>query len=155
MFRVSCIFLILIGIPSLAQSSFTHKGSGMRFTLPEGWTYTDQGNFFEASDPAQEVYLLFFEGKSQEAEASIEGALSDLGKLIKVPEITTEPTKSENNGLNITFLEGEGLTVNKEVIAWDLTCVQGTAKTMVIIAMGEIASNQKAVDGIYQSIHEQ
>lgn len=155
MFRMFCVFSVLLSIPIFAQETFTHEGSGLSFTLPAGWTYTHQGSFFEAADPDQTLYLLFFVGKGYEAKAAINGAVDELANLIRDPKITTDITHSTINDLTQSYVEGDGLTADGEVIDWDLTCVQGTTKTMVIIAMGEIASNQKIVDGIYQSIHEQ
>ena len=150
LFLVLCLNLALV---AWSQETFTHTPSGLSFTLPAGWSYTQEGDHFEAASPGDEVILLFFVGKFYEVEAAINGAVDELANIVKNPNITTETTEAEINGLLQVFIEGDGL-FEGEVMDWDLTLVQGSKKCMVVIALGDIDSNQRIMDGIYDSIHE-
>ena len=148
------VLFCLLMIPAVfAQESFTHEPSGLTFTLPAGWTYSHEGDHFEAASSDESIVLLFFVGKSYEVEAAINGAVDELSKIIRNVNVTTDVTEVEVNGLNHAFIEGDGL-MEGEVIDWDLTVVQGSRKCMAIVALGDIDSYQGIVDKIYDSIRE-
>ena len=151
---IFAILFFAMALSSLsAQESFTHEGSGLTFTLPAGWTYTHEEDHFEASSPDESVALLFFVGHGSEVGAAIDGAVDELSYLMQDPKITTELTEARINGLVQTFVEGDGV-MEDVVMDWDLTLIQGSRRSMVIVAIGDIEGNQRAIDGIYQSIRE-
>ena len=133
------------------QEVFTHYDSGLNFELPAGWTYTQEGDHFEATSPDESVILLFFVENSTDAEIAAEGAAELIDELFKDVDITNGPDYDTVNGLDQAYMEGDGL-FEGEQMDWDLTLVCGRKKSMVIIALGDILSMQKTMDRIYESI---
>ena len=145
--------IALLAVQAFAQETFTHEDSGLKFTLPAGWTYTHQGDHFEAASADETIILLFFVGNGAEVEEAIDAAVDGMSEVILDPKIVTERTEVQINGLTQVFMEGDGL-VDGQPIDWDLTVVRGSRRCMAVVAMGEIENNQKLVDRIYESIRE-
>jgi len=151
--RVLCVLALCAAwlAPVSAQETFTHAESGLSFTLPAGWTYTHEGDHFEASAPDEGLSLLFFVGWGDEVEEVLEGAIDDLASVMDEASITTDPSEEEINGLLQSFVEGDGL-VDGVRVDWDLTVVTGGRRTMAVVAIGDIEGRQGVIDRIYRSI---
>jgi len=150
---VAFVGFSLLVLSSFAQETFTHEGSGLQFTLPAGWTYTSAGDHFEAASPDEEVYLLFFVGRDGEAAAAIDAVVEELSGIIHNPTISSEYTEEKVNGLTQVYVEGDGL-VDGDRIDWDLSLIEGSRKSMVVVAFGAIEENHSTIQRIYRSIRE-
>ncbi len=149
-----CCLAMAILAPVRAQETFTHEKSGLKFTLPAGWTYTQEGDHFEAASPDDSAALLFFVGRGDEVEAIVDGAVDALADIIRDPKLTTDLTEEVINGLLQVYVEGDGL-IDGETVDWDLTVIRGGGRSsMVIVALGDIDSNQRVFDRIYRSVRK-
>ena len=72
---------------------------------------------------------------------------------MKIPKVSNQGIGEEVNGLLHFFAEGTGI-VQGDTIDWDLTFGVGSRKSMVIVTVGDIDSNQAVVDRIYESIRQ-
>ncbi len=154
MFRSSnmIVFLFLISGAIMAQERFTHT-CGLSFVLPANWSYTAEGDHFEATSPDESVVLLFFTGKSAVVEEALRLAVQELDGIIEDAQITTAAIDEVVNGMTQSYVEGDGY-VEGEEIDWDLTFTQGSRSSMVIIGLGDIEGMQSTITGIYASISE-
>ncbi|MCB1052902.1 MAG: hypothetical protein H6510_08455 [Acidobacteria bacterium] len=137
----------------LAQEEFTHQATGIKFTLPAGWSYEQSGDHFEASSPDESVVLLFFAGKHSETEAAMQEAANILDLIMSDAAVTKEATHEKVNNLDQVYLEGTG-NVEGETIDWDLTMVYGGSSSLAVVALGDIDGMQDTINHIYGSIHK-
>ncbi|MCB1043729.1 MAG: hypothetical protein KDC35_12365 [Acidobacteria bacterium] len=151
--RSLIIAFLFVPLTLMAQERFTHGPSGFSFELPAGWTYVGEGDHFEASSPDETIHLMFMVGKPGEVEEAMMDAVHGLDSVMTDSAISTEPTSVEINGVTQYYVEGYG-NVDDVRIDWDLTLCVGSKKNMVIIALGDIDSNQEMINKIYESIQE-
>jgi len=143
--------LVFLGISCQAQERFTHTQTGLGFYLPAGWSYMQEGDHFEATNPGETVVLLFFVSQTQEAAEGIEAIGHELDQIMTQTRMTTEVTQEVVNGLTQIYGEGDGL-LDGQRVDWDFTMVMGGAKSMIVVALGELEKNQATIDWIYSSI---
>lgn len=153
MVRGMLAMMIAVTLPLFAQETFTHEDSGLSFTLPGGWTYTQEGDHFEAASEDDEVSLLFFVGQGNDVPEMIDAIMDELADIIQKPGVSEEYNEEKINGLTQVYVEGDGY-IEGERIDWDLTLVLGSDSAMVIVALGEIERFQGMMDRIYNSIRE-
>ena len=146
--------ILLAAVHSLhAQEEFVHEPTGLAFTLPADWTYTQEGDHFEAHSPNDDMILLFLAGKERMVEGAMDLVSDMLADFIEDARITADVEMERINGLEQAYLEGDGL-VEGVSMDWDLTMVYGRGGTLMVVAMGSIEARQAEVDRIYGSIRQ-
>jgi hypothetical protein len=147
-------FVVLFVLSTaLMAMTVTHNQTGLKFDIPDNWDYGQEGDHFIAQSPDESVILLFFVGKAGDVDELMESVADELDGIIDSPEVNEEPGMEEINGLIQVYIEGSG-EYDGDVVDFDMTMVFGGKKSMSIIALGDIDSNQDTIDFIYSSVRQ-
>lgn len=148
------IFIVLFAfMPFLMATTVTHNETGLKFEIPDDWSYEQEDNHFVAISPDESVILYFYVGKFEDVSDLMDNIADQLDGIIESPEIEGEPIEEKINDLTQVYIEGSGYIKGK-TIDFDLTIVIGGAKPMLIIALGDIESMQETILDIYASVQK-
>ena len=148
-------------VSSLRAETLTHSGAGLQFDVPEGWKTEQAEDLLLASNADGDLVVMIFVAKAENAEEFLKGMDEELGKIVKDAKITSGPTESKLNGLDIEFVEGTGKCVSEKKakgeeeaaeVDWFMSVIQGGKKVMVSIAFGKLKENHDDVVSLYKSI---
>lgn len=128
-----------------------HEESGLQFTLPDGWTHEQQEDMLIATSPDEGVEVAFIVSEADTTEELMDVITSELDEVIKGAKTTKDVTEEKVNNLTQIYAEGTG-QCEGEPCDWDLTLVVGAKKNLIVLAVGEIDANQKAITRLYNSI---
>jgi hypothetical protein len=127
-----------------------HKASGFTVWVPDDWKQTERDDGMLRVD-GNNVTLYFGVSDAKSVEDFIKTTSATLDKLIKDSKITNGPKTEEVNGLVQSYFEGTGTNEGQQV-DFDMTFIPGEEHSMVIVALGDIQSNQETVTKVYGSI---
>lgn len=158
-FCQALIALVLLTVaPALNAADYTHKSSGLTFSLPKGWTCTEKGGRITIANKEKTVTCVGDVIPKESAKAifaDIEKFLDTLDGLDDV-EVTDGPQKEKVNGLEQAWYEGTASYKNEngktEEVEWDMTIITGGKAILFLIGIGKLDENEKAYEKFFESI---
>jgi hypothetical protein len=153
-------FVVCVAAAAAQAADYTHKPSGLKFTLPEGWICTEQGERLTITNEDKTVALV---GGVIEQEAS-QAIFGDIQKFLASidgwnnVEVTGGPTKEEADGLELTWYEGTVTIKNDngaaEELEWDMTIVKGGKQILFLVGTGKLDENEEEYEELFESIEK-
>ena len=157
--RVLAVLAILVTATVVRSADFTHRQSGLKFTLPEGWTCTEKDD------------KLFIANKDKTLScvggvipaAAAKAIFADIQKFVdsidgfEDVEVIGGPEKETVNGLEQSWYEGTATTkVNGEdtEMEWDMTIITGGRAILFLVGTGELEANEEAYEEFFESIEK-
>src|SRR2546423_404709 len=142
----------------LPAADYTHKASGLSFSLPKGWSCTEKAGRITITNKDKTLTCVGDVIPKESAKAifaDIRKFLDSLEGFDDV-EVTDGPKKETVNGLEQAWYEGTATSKNaagkKEEIEWDMTIISGGKAVLFLIGIGELDENEKAYDEFFESI---
>jgi len=149
---------ILTTATAIHAEDYTHKASGLTFTLPKGWSCTEKAGRVTITSKDKSLTCIGDVIPKESAKAifaDIRKFLDSLEGFDDV-EVTDGPKKEKVNGLEQAWYEGTMSGKNakgkQEEIQWDMTIVSGGKQILFLIGIGELDENEKAYDEFFESI---
>ena len=156
----AAIALVLLCTTTLTANDYTHKGSGLRFTLPEGWTCKEKSGRLEIASADKTLSVVGGVIPKENAKAifaDIQKFLDQLDGLDDV-EVTGGPEKEKVNGLEQAWYEGTASFKNEngktEEIEWDLTVITGGKALLFLVGIGKLDEHEEAYEEFFESIEK-
>jgi len=153
--KINIILAIFILIFSasvfLMATTVTHNETGLKFDIPDDWSFEEDDDAFIATSYDESVFLYFYVGHSADVSDLLDNISNELDSIFDYTEIGENAVEEEINGLIQIYVEGTG-EIDGDAIDFDLTIVIGGSKPMLIVALGDIENNQETLDEIYVSI---
>jgi hypothetical protein len=150
--------VLLSGATNLYAENFKHKASGLQFTLPKGWTCTEDDDRITIQNKNKSLSVVGGVIEKAAAKAifsDIEGFLSKL-EGFKDAEVTDGPKKEKVNQLEQAWYEGttsvEGDDGESMEIEWDMTIISGGKNILFLVGTGELDKHEEAYDEFFESI---
>ncbi|HEX5746635.1 MAG TPA: hypothetical protein VFZ09_10340 [Archangium sp.] len=147
------VTLSLLAAPALAEE-IIHPESGLKFVLPRGWTYSQDGDALIATNLNGTVSMIFLVTDIDSSADLLDAISQELGDSIQDAQLTNQPVSQQSHGLTLVHAEGIGIC-GGEACDWDLTLVTGGRKNLFMVAIGDIATNESAIHRVYDSIRSQ
>ncbi len=152
------VIAVLTTATMLHAEEYTHKASGLRFTLPKGWSCTEKAGRITITNKDKSLTCVGDVIPKESAKA----IFADIRKFIDSlegfdnVEITDGPKKEKVNGLEQAWYEGTMSGKNsagkEEEIEWDMTIISGGKQILFLIGIGKLDENEKAYDEFFESI---
>jgi predicted Zn-dependent protease len=144
---VAAVFVV---VPAARADTRTHKAAHVTFWIPDGWSVHEEDALITASDPKDEVGLLFLLRGHKDMKAALAG-LDDAIAQIATEVKAGTPQKIELNGMEGVVVDGTGKAEGRPV---DLSVViLKTPGDKFLIVLGAIDSRHKrAHDGELKKI---
>jgi predicted Zn-dependent protease len=149
---------VLASISALHAEEFSHKPSGLKFTVPKGWSCTEKAGRITITNKDKSLTCVGDVIPKESAKA----IFADIRKFIDSlegfdnVEITDGPKKEKVNGLEQAWYEGtmsgNNAAGKKEEIQWDMTIISGGKQILFLIGIGNLDDNEKAYDEFFESI---
>ena len=143
---------------ALHAEDYTHKPSGLRFTLPKGWSCTEKAGRITITNKDKSLTCVGDVIPKESAKAifaDIRKFLDNLEGFDGV-EVTDGPKKEKVNGLEQAWYEGtmssKSADGKTEEIEWDMTIVSGGRQILFLIGIGKLDENEQAYDAFFESI---
>ena len=137
-----------------------HKASGLKFTLPDGWTCKETKGRLEIDNEDKTVALVGGVIPKESAKAifgDIEKFLDSLEGFDDI-EIASGPEKEKNNGLTLTWYDGTAKCKDDagklQEIEWDLTVITGGKDLLFLVGIGKIEEDEDAYEEFFESIEK-
>jgi len=156
--RVLAILALLTAATVVRAEEYEHTPSGLKFTLPKGWSCTEEKGRLTVTNQEK---TLFCVGDVIPKEAA-KAIFDDIEKFIDQlegwddVEVTGGPEKEKVNGLLQTWYEGTAKFQNgkgeAEETEWDMTIITGGKAVLFLIGTGELEDNEKAYEAFFESI---
>ena len=156
--RVLAMVMLLATTTVLRAEEYTHEASGLKFTLPKGWTCTEAKGRITVSNKDK---TLFCVGDVIPKEAA-KAIFDDIEKFIDQlegwddVEVSGGPEKEKVNGLLQTWYEGtakfQSGKGDAEETEWDMTIITGGKAVLFLIGTGELEENEKTYEAFFESI---
>ena len=151
--------LVLVCTTTLSAKDYTHKASGLKFTLPTGWTCKETKGKLEIDNADKSLAVVGGVIPKENAKAifaDIQKFLDQLDGLDDV-EVTGGPEKETVNGLEQAWYEGTATvkTDDKtEEIELDLTVITGGKEILFLVGIGKLDDNEEAYEKFFESIEK-
>jgi hypothetical protein len=153
--------LAIVCCASLAQAEdFTHKATGLKFTLPKGWTCKETKGKIEIDNADKTLAVVggvIPQDSAKAIFADIEKFLDKLDGLDDV-EVTGGPEKETVNGLVQSWYEGTATCKDdagkEQEIEWDLTIITGGKGILFLVGIGKLDDNEEAYEKFFESIEK-
>ena len=156
----AAVALVLVCTTGLSAKDFTHKASGLKFTLPEGWTCKEKNGKLEIANADKTVSVVggvIPKANAKAIFADIQKFLDSLDGLDDV-EVTGGPEKEKVNGLEQAWYEGTAKVKDDsgktQEIEWDLTVITGGKDILFLVGIGKLDDNEEAYDELFESIEK-
>ena len=156
--RVFAILALLTTTTALRAEEYTHQASGLKFTLPKGWTCTEAKGRLTVSNKDKTLYCVGDVIPQEAAKAifdDIEAFIDQLEGWDDV-DVTDGPEKEKVNGLMQTWYEGtakfQSGKGDAEETEWDMTIITGGKAVLFLIGTGELDENEKEYEKFFESI---
>jgi hypothetical protein len=151
---------LLSSTTTLQAADYTHKASGLRFTLPKGWTCTEKNgrlNIDSADKTLSVVGGVIPKESAQAIFADIKKFLDKLDGLDDV-EVTGGPDKETVNGLEQAWYEGTASVKDESgktlEIEWDMTIITGGKAILFLVGTGQLEEHEDAYEEFFESIEK-
>jgi len=151
-------FLMLCFVATVANSAeFVHEASGLKFTLPSGWTCTEKENKLFILNADKTLSCV----GGVIPKASAKAIFDDIQKFVdsidgfEDVEVTGGPERETVNGLEQAWYEGTATTQvagQDTEIEWDMTVVTGGRAVLFLVGTGELEANEDAYEEFFESI---
>jgi predicted Zn-dependent protease len=142
----------------LHAEDYTHKASGLIFSLPKGWSCIEKAERITITNKDKSLTCVGDVIPKESAKAifaDIRKFLDSLEGFDDV-EVTDGPKKEKVNGLEQAWYEGTMSGKNakgkQKEIQWDMTIISGGKQILFLIGIGELDENEKAYDRFFESI---
>lgn len=153
-------FILLTAATAISAKDYTHQESGLRFSLPKGWTCTEEGGKITIENKDKSLACVggvIPQEAGKAIFADIKKFVDDLEGL-EDAEVTGGPEKETVNGLVQTWYEGSATCLNnagKETeIEWDMTIITGGKEVVFFVGMGKLDENEEAYEEFFESIRK-
>jgi predicted Zn-dependent protease len=150
-FKLAVFILMFSATALLLATVVTHNETGLKFQIPDDWTFDQEGDAFMATSSDESVFLYFYVGHFEDVSDLLDNITDELDSLFDYAEIGEDAVEEEINGLLQIYVEGTG-EIDGEAVDFDLTIVIGGSKPMLIVALGDVENNQETLDDIYVSV---
>lgn len=144
----------------LTADDYTHKASGLKFTLPEGWTCKETKGKIEIDNEDKSLAVVGGVIPKESAKAifaDIKKFLDGLDGLDNI-EVTGGPEKETVNGLTQSWYEGTARCKDDrgktQQIEWDLTIVTGGKELLFLVGIGKLDDNEDEYEEFFESIEK-
>jgi hypothetical protein len=151
---------VLFAATHLTAEDFTHKASGLKFTLPEGWTCKETKGKIEIDNEDNTLAVVGGVIPKESAKAifaDIKKFLDGLDGLDNI-EVTSGPDKETVNGLVQSWYEGTAKCKDDsgktQDIQWDLTIVTGGKGILFLVGIGKLDDNEDEYEELFESIEK-
>jgi hypothetical protein len=151
-------FAVLTTATVLQAEEYTHKASGLRFTLPKAWSCTEKAGRITITNMDKSLTCVGDVIPKESAKA----IFADIRKFLDSLEgfdgvqVTDGPKKEKVNGLEQAWYEGtmsgQNAAGKQEEIEWDMTIISGGKQILFLIGIGKLDENEKAYDEFFESI---
>jgi len=145
---------------SLNAADFMHKASGLKFTLPEGWTCKEKKGRLEIENEDKTVAIVggvIPKKSAKEIFKDIKKFLDSLDGFDDI-EVASGPEKETVNGLEQAWYEGSAKVKDDdgeaEEIEWDLTIVTGGKGILFLVGIGKLEEDEDAYSEFFDSIEK-
>ena len=152
---------LVFSLPTfVAASDFTHKPSGLAFTLPEGWECTEDDDGFQIENEDETIVIAGGVIPKESAKAILGDISKFVGSLdgFHDVKVTVGPKAKKVNGLNQTWYQGtttiKGDDDEMELMQWDLTIVKGGKETLFLIGLGKLEDDADAYSAFFATIEK-
>ncbi len=149
---------VVASATALRAEEYTHQASGLKFTLPKGWSCTEAKGRISISNKDKTLWCVGDVIPKESADAIFGDIEKFLGKLEGWGdvEVTDGPQKEKVNGLMQTWYEGTTTIAGKndesEEMEWDMTIVSGGKAVLFLIGTGKLDENEQAYEKFFESI---
>jgi hypothetical protein len=151
--------VLVCAAAAVAQAAdYTHQPSGLKFSLPNGWICSEEGDRLTITNEDKTVAVV---GGVIEQEAS-QAIFGDIKKFLASIDgwnnvvITAGPTTEEADGLELTWYEGNVTIKNEngaaEELEWDMTIVKGGKQILFLVCTGKLDENEEEYEELFESI---
>jgi predicted Zn-dependent protease len=157
-FHALAVIAVLAAATAIHAEDYTHKASGLKFTLPKGWSCTEKAGRITITNKDKSLTCVGDVIPKESAKA----IFADIRKFIDSLEgfdnvdISDGPTKEKVNGLEQAWYEGtmsgKNAAGKEEEIQWDMTIISGGKQILFLIGIGELDENEQAYDEFFESI---
>jgi hypothetical protein len=158
--RVFAVLALLTMTTVLRAEEYTHTPSGLKFTLPKGWSCTEEKGRLTITNNDKSLYCVGGVIPKEAAKAIFDDIEAFIDKLDGWDDVdvTDGPEKEKVNGLMQTWYEGSAKfasgTGNAEVMQWDMTIVTGGKAVLFLIGTGELDDNEEGYEELFESIRK-
>jgi predicted Zn-dependent protease len=153
--------LVLLTAASAAPAAdYTHKPSGLRFTLPKGWTCTEKDGKLVITNPDQSLAVVGGVVPAEAAKAVLDDIQKFVAKLDGLTDVkvTDGPKREKVNGLEQAWYEGtatiKGADGKADKVEWDMTVVTGGKGVLFLVGTGKLDKNEKVYEKFFESIRK-
>jgi predicted Zn-dependent protease len=154
------VLALLMTASLLPAKEFTHEASGLRFTLPKGWTCVEDGDRIIVTNEDKTLSCVGGVIPKDSAKA----IFADIGKFLDTlddledVEVTDGPEKETVNGLEQAWYSGTASVTGDqgetEEIEWDMTIVTGGKAILFLVGIGKIGDDEEAYEEFFESIQK-
>lgn len=160
--HAAAALVLLCGATTLIAEEFTHEASGLKLTLPKGWTCTEDGEKFTIENGDKTLALVGGVIPKDSAKA----IMNDVGEFLESldglddVEVVSGPEKETVNNLTQSWYSGTASFTDKESgseaeeVEWDLTIVKGGKGILFLMGLGNLDDNEKVYTRLFESIEK-
>lgn len=158
--RAMLIALTLLFATAAAHAdTYTHKATGLQFTLPKGWKCTEEKGRILIQNGEKTVHVVGGAIGADDAKAVFADAkkfVSDLPGFSAV-KVTEGPKKEKVNDLQQAWYAGSATVKEgdkEKQIEWDLIIVTGGKTPLFLLGVGQLDKNEKVYEKFFESIQK-
>ena len=153
--------MVMLSISTFATAEeIQHKPTGLKFSVPKGWTCTQTGDEINIVNADKTVSLaggVVPKEATQIIFADTKKFLNSLGTLSEV-EITEGPEKETANELEQSWYSGTAKIKKddgtQEEIEWDLVVVSGGKDNLFLVGIGKLDDNEETYEEFFTSFEK-
>jgi hypothetical protein len=113
-----------------------HTGSGVQFTIPNGWVGEERGDRYVAKSPDEKLQVFFYVPADGNFKQAVHDISAELNKMLSDLKADEKEEKGTLNGMDVVTQSGQAKHDGIPV-AWALTAMNAPAKPFFIVSVAD------------------